>query len=123
MVGHSQIREKMAQVMEELPEDVTDSEDYAQIYGDRGIKVLRQCVEELYVELLATFEDFVEWYMQSTGSESHPRTSHMRLLIGKDIFGIACSRMKIMRSQSTFDFRVSGSLECVFRPQHENFCT
>ena len=66
MISHSEVREKMAELMDELPDDIEECEDYSLIY--RGSNMLRQRVEELYVDLLAAMEDFVNWYMQGTAS-------------------------------------------------------
>jgi hypothetical protein len=66
MISHSEIREKMAELMDELPDDIEECEDYSLIY--RGSNMLRQRVEELYVGLLVALEDFINWYMQGTAS-------------------------------------------------------
>ncbi|KAI9695093.1 MAG: hypothetical protein M1820_008918 [Bogoriella megaspora] len=62
MMRHEEIREKMDEVMEELPIVVESCEEYLNIYPD--IDELQGHVEELYIDLLSTLEDFVKWYMQ-----------------------------------------------------------
>jgi hypothetical protein len=69
MISHSEIREKMAELMEELPDDVVDCEDYSHIYQGKAGVVLKQRVEDLYVNILLALEDVVKWYGQGTLSK------------------------------------------------------
>jgi hypothetical protein len=64
MGRHAEIREMIAQLLEELPDFVQDCEDYAKIYP--GKNMLRVRVNELYIELLGALEEVVRWYTNST---------------------------------------------------------
>lgn len=65
---HADIREKMADLLDELPTFVEECENYKRIYP--GSKSLQWYVEELYISLLRAMEDVVLWYTQSSISES-----------------------------------------------------
>jgi hypothetical protein len=67
MGRHAEVREMIAQLLEELPDFVRDCEDYAKIYP--GKNMLRVRVNELYTELLGALEEVVRWYTNSTISK------------------------------------------------------
>lgn len=91
MTSHAEIREKMAELMEELPEDVDDCGDYSRIYHGRAGIALKRSVEELYMNILAALEDFVRWYMQGTLSTSIWYTStEFAAHHTQDMSGTAC---------------------------------
>ncbi|KAF2232926.1 hypothetical protein EV356DRAFT_578003 [Viridothelium virens] len=104
MMRHSDIREKIAEVMEELPEDIGNCEEYSSIYP--GQNELRFRVEELYIDLLSTFEEFVKWYMQ--GTARHVRES----LLKNENYGQAIDRyiLNIRKSRTLFQAAVAKFL-------------
>ncbi|KAF2122821.1 hypothetical protein BDV96DRAFT_593310 [Lophiotrema nucula] len=67
MVAHSDIRKKMAELMEKLPELVQDTEEYLEIYGSEQ---LRRLAELLYADIMQTLEYIVEWYLQKSWERS-----------------------------------------------------
>lgn len=64
MIKKSEIREKMAEILDELPMIVQECEDYAQLY--HGNNSLRRRIEELYIELVDVIADMVRWYSQGS---------------------------------------------------------
>ena len=70
MRRHSEIVEKMAELMTELPDVVESCEQYSDIYPGRN--ELQQRVKDLYIDILAALEYFVKWYMQGTLSPKFP---------------------------------------------------
>ncbi|KAF2733938.1 hypothetical protein EJ04DRAFT_553012 [Polyplosphaeria fusca] len=103
MATHSEIREKMTELMNELPDDIEDSEDYARMYG--GSKLLRQRVEDLYVDILSALEYIVKWYTQ--GTARHVRDSLLKnqnysQLVDIKIRDIQASRMRFEKATRKF---------------------
>jgi len=66
MTRYSEVREAMADLLDELPNFVKDCEDYMKVY--RGRNMLRVRVNELYIELLAALESIVKWYTKPSRS-------------------------------------------------------
>lgn len=66
MIKKTEIRQKMADVLNELPMVVQECEDYAQMY--QGDNSLKRCTEKLYIELVDVIADMVRWYTQSSFS-------------------------------------------------------
>lgn len=56
----AEMREKMADILNELPLTIQECEDYAQLYP--GKNSLRKRIEELYIQLVGAIEDMVRWY-------------------------------------------------------------
>ena len=57
MISHFKVREKIAELIDELPNNIKECKDYLLIY--QGSNMLRQRVKELYVGLLVALKDFV----------------------------------------------------------------
>ncbi|KAL9094034.1 MAG: hypothetical protein Q9165_003704 [Trypethelium subeluteriae] len=104
MIRHSEIREKIVELMEELPQDIGNCEEYSRMYPGRN--ELRIRVEELYVDLLSTLEEFVNWYMQ--GTARHVRDS----LLKNENYGQAIDRyiLNIRKSRTLFQAAVTKFL-------------
>jgi hypothetical protein len=71
MMKHTEVREKMATLLEDLPDIVEECEQYSEIYPGRD--ALHLCVNEVYVVVLMALEDMIHWYEQSWASESLQR--------------------------------------------------
>jgi hypothetical protein len=70
-MGHKELREKMANLLEEVPDTVIECEKYSNIY--QGNNSLRVCINEIHVHLLMALEDIILWYSQSSASKSVSR--------------------------------------------------
>jgi hypothetical protein len=70
MGRHAEVRETIAQLLDELPEFVKDSEDYRKLYPGRNMLQVR--VNDLYMELLGALEEIVRWYTQPSISTTPP---------------------------------------------------
>ena len=68
MTQHTEVRERMAQLLVEVPETVTLCEQYLEIYPGRN--TVQLCVNDIYTNLLVALEAIVEWYRQSSWSKS-----------------------------------------------------
>ncbi|KAH5013566.1 hypothetical protein HBI75_193840 [Parastagonospora nodorum] len=98
MMGHKELREKMASLLEEIPDTVIECEKYSNIY--QGNNSLRACINEIHVHLLMALGDVIHWYGQS--SAKRVRDS----LLKNDVYGqsidvhinkIEYSKRKFMR--------------------------
>ncbi|KAL5114048.1 hypothetical protein ACEQ8H_008062 [Pleosporales sp. CAS-2024a] len=67
MMGHKELREKMASLLEEIPDVVNECERYGEIYP--GNNSLRMCITEIHTRLLMALEDMIRWYQQSSASK------------------------------------------------------
>lgn len=68
MGRNAEVREMIAELLEDLPDFVKDCEDYAKLYP--GQNMLKVRVNELYMELLGALEEVVKWYTNSAWSAS-----------------------------------------------------
>lgn len=64
---HTEVREKMATLLEELPEVVGGCEQYMKIYP--GKKSLMICINEIYMAVLLALEHMIDWYKQPSRSQ------------------------------------------------------
>jgi hypothetical protein len=64
MMRHAEVRENMADLLNELPNFIQDCEDYVALY--KGQNMLKLRVHEFYIELLSALEGIVKWYTQSS---------------------------------------------------------
>lgn len=67
MTEHSGIREKMADLLKEVPEVVNLCEQYQTLYPGRN--TMQLCVNEVYTNMLMALEEILGWYTQSSLSE------------------------------------------------------
>ena len=67
MTQHSEVRERMAELLEEVPEIVNLCEQYQTLYPGRNTIQLR--VNDVYTNLLIALEAIVDWYKQSSWSK------------------------------------------------------
>jgi hypothetical protein len=67
MAQHSEVREKMADLLQEVPEIVKQCEQYQTLYP--GHNTIQLCVNDIYTNLLIALEAILEWYKQSSWSE------------------------------------------------------
>jgi len=65
-MGHKELREKMAVLLEEVPDIVVECEKYSNLY--QGNNSLRVCINEIHVHLLMALEDVIRWYGQRSTS-------------------------------------------------------
>ncbi|RYF35693.1 MAG: hypothetical protein EOO38_28710, partial [Cytophagaceae bacterium] len=73
MMKHAGVREKMAVLLEELPEIVDVCEQYMEIYPGKNSLML--CVNEIYMAVLLALEHMMDWYKKPSRSKSL-RTLH-----------------------------------------------
>jgi len=64
MMKKIEMREKMADILNELPMTVQECEDYARIY--QGKNSLRVRIEDLYIQLVGAIEDMIRWYTEKS---------------------------------------------------------
>ncbi|KAI4707152.1 hypothetical protein J4E89_008091 [Alternaria sp. Ai002NY15] len=67
MTQHAEIREKMAELLKEVPEIVNQCEQYQTLYPGRN--TIQLCVNDIYINLLLALEEILRWYTQSSLSE------------------------------------------------------
>ena len=70
MITHAEIREKMAELLDEVPDYVILCDSYNRIYP--GQNTLLYLSQELYINLLRALEDVVKWYTQPSISQCTP---------------------------------------------------
>jgi hypothetical protein len=68
MTQHSEVRERMADLLREVPEVVSQCEQYQTLYPGRN--TIQLCVNDIYTNLLIALEAILEWYKQSSWSKS-----------------------------------------------------
>ena len=68
MTEHSQVRERMADLLQEVPEVVNKCEQYQTLYPGRN--TIQLCVNDIYTNLLIALEKIIDWYKQSSWSKS-----------------------------------------------------
>jgi hypothetical protein len=68
MTKHSEVREKMADLLQDVPEVVSLCEQYQRLYPWRNS--IQLCVNEVYTNLLMALEAILNWYKQSSLSKS-----------------------------------------------------
>lgn len=66
MKGHSDARERMADLFDSIPTIVSDCEDYVGLY--RKQHRLQLHVDNIYIALLSAMEDMICWYTKSSKS-------------------------------------------------------
>jgi len=66
MTKHSELREKFAELLQELPDIVGACEEYSEAYPGRYAMQLR--VNEVYLCLLQALEDVAHWLRQKSRS-------------------------------------------------------
>ena len=67
MTQHTQVRERMAQLLVEVPEAVILCEQYLEIYPGRNI--IQLFVNDIYTNLLLALKEILRWYIQYAWSE------------------------------------------------------
>jgi hypothetical protein len=68
MMGHKELREKMASLLEEIPDVINECEKYGETYP--GNNSLRLCINEIHIHLLMALEDIIHWYGLSSASKT-----------------------------------------------------
>jgi len=66
MLKHSEVREKFAELLQELPDIVDECEQYGKLYSGRN--TIQLCVNEVYLRLLQALDDVARWMMQKSSS-------------------------------------------------------
>ncbi|KAF2647421.1 hypothetical protein K491DRAFT_310216 [Lophiostoma macrostomum CBS 122681] len=64
MMKKAEYRDKVADILNELPLTIQECEDYTQIYP--GKTNLRLRIEDLYIQLVGAIEDMIRWYTQKS---------------------------------------------------------
>jgi predicted nucleic acid-binding protein len=97
MMKKAEYRDKMADILNELPLTIQECEDYAQIYPGKNTMRLR--IEELYIQLVGAIEDMIRWYTQKSLSRV------TKSLLKTDAYADAIdNRIKAIKgSQDAFD--------------------
>jgi len=67
MTEHATIRERMADLLREVPDVVNQCEQYQTLYP--GQNTIQLCINDIYHNLLVALEAIVEWYKQSGWSK------------------------------------------------------
>ncbi|KAI4639382.1 hypothetical protein J4E93_009210 [Alternaria ventricosa] len=76
MTEHAAVRERMAELLREVPDVVNQCEQYQTLYP--GQNTIQLCINDIYHNLLVALEAIVEWYKQSAWSKwatLRPRSS------------------------------------------------
>lgn len=81
-MGHKELREKMANLLGEIPDTVIECEKYSSIY--QGNNSLSVCINEIHVHILLALTDVIHWYGQSSTSKNTIRQGLTPLIF--DIF-------------------------------------
>ena len=68
MTEHSEVRERMADLLRKVPEIVNQCEQYQTLYPGRS--TIQLCMNDIYINLLIALEAILEWYKQSSWSKS-----------------------------------------------------
>jgi hypothetical protein len=76
MMGHKELREKMASLLEEIPDIINECEKYNEIYP--GNNSLRVCINEIHIHLLMALEDIIRWYGLSSASKTALQNKDMK---------------------------------------------
>ncbi|KAH6288687.1 hypothetical protein HBI39_215080 [Parastagonospora nodorum] len=103
MMGHKELREKMASLLEEIPDTVIECEKYGNIY--QGNNSLRACINEIHVHLLMALGDIIHWYSQPSAKrvrDSVLKNDAYGQSIDLHINKIEYSKRKFMKEASIY---------------------
>jgi hypothetical protein len=67
MTQHAEVRERMAELLTEVPEIVNQCEQYQTLYPGRN--TIKLCINDIYINLLLALQEILGWYTQSSWSE------------------------------------------------------
>ncbi|KAF2420749.1 hypothetical protein EJ08DRAFT_702341 [Tothia fuscella] len=96
LIRNADIRDMISNVLDEMPDVVIDCKEYLAIYAHE--MELRSRVGELYIDVLAAFEDILRWYNERT--TKHFIDSFLQNTTYKESLEIRIQR--ISRSRSLF---------------------
>ncbi|KAI4673643.1 uncharacterized protein J4E88_008699 [Alternaria novae-zelandiae] len=103
MTQHSEVRERMAELLEEVPEIVNLCEQYQTLYPGRNTMQLR--VNDVYTNLLIALEAIVDWYKQSAwkrGTDSLLKNSNYGKPIDQCVKNIRQSKVLLLEETQLY---------------------
>jgi hypothetical protein len=80
MIAHKELREKMASLLEQVPDVVDECEKYGKIYpGNNSLSV---CIIDIHIHLLMALEQIIHWY----GVSFQSKTAFITVTRSHDMF-------------------------------------
>ncbi|KAI4907047.1 hypothetical protein J4E90_009941 [Alternaria incomplexa] len=125
MTQHAEIREKMAELLKEVPEIVNQCEQYQTLYPGRN--TIQLCVNDIYINLLLALEEIIRWYTQSSWKhtrDSISKNSNYSKAIDECLKRIRQSKTRFLEETQLYSAWVQrATLSTVLQTNAQNFET